>query len=114
MKVVLISFLVSCATALKERHPVQRQLQKTVYEEQGKDLQDKHCTTVYENKCNTKQERECSVFYEKQYNKEIHCQCATKYDTVCDVVPARSFSEVFDEDCQTVTDRNCKPEVDKV
>jgi hypothetical protein len=55
------------------------ELQKTHYEEQSKDLLDKHCTTVYENKCKTKQEREWSVSYRRNARRTTSTSTSTVF-----------------------------------
>ena len=55
--------------------------------------------------------QDCFTMYNNKFETQ---QGRTEYDTVCDIVSAKTCSVVYDKMCSMVSDRECKVEYDSI
>ena len=79
-----------------------------------------HCVDVPEEKCVDMSREHCKDVVNKlncftMYNNKFETQQGrTEYDTLCDIISAKTCSVVYDKMCSMESDRECKMEYDSI
>jgi hypothetical protein len=104
MKLILVSLLFSSCCALyvdQAAHVPHHQPR----------LGAQHCG----DECSTYPQTECWDVEKPQMEQEtIYENCVTVYDTICDIISAKTCSVAYDKDCSTVFNRLCRKEEEQL